>query len=51
MASPAEIMGDGFPYNTIVELWQQEEYTVGDMCSKYFDHYKDGSGTIVVFVW
>ncbi len=46
MASPAEIMGDGFPYNTIVELWQQEKFTVGEMCQKYYELYQEYSGTI-----
>ena len=39
MASVTEIMGDGYPYYNIVEVWLRREFTLSDMCDAYYNYY------------
>ena len=41
MASVTEILGEGYPYLSIVALWTKPELSVENMCKAYFDFYSN----------
>lgn len=49
IASPAEVMGAGFPYeNFIPMLFEREDHRLKDVCDEYMEYYRDSSGTIAL---
>lgn len=41
IASPTEIMGDGFPYGTVAPLFFRETLDPQAICSAFVDHYRN----------
>ena len=47
IASSAEIMGTGFPYEDIIPiLFSREDHSLVEACEAYMDMYRESSGTI-----
>lgn len=46
IASPAEVMGGGFPYTSILPLLFTEGHNLEGVCQAFMDAYKNSSGTI-----
>lgn len=48
IASPNEILSEGFPFDSIMDDLFKEEADVKGIASTFFDHYKNSSGSISV---
>lgn len=49
IASPAEVMGAGFPYEHFIPmLFEREDHRLKDVCEEYMEYYRDLSGTIAL---
>lgn len=46
IASPAEVMGTGFPYKDIVPLLFTPDHSLEEVCQTFMSLYRDSSGTI-----
>ncbi|MDE6140560.1 MAG: hypothetical protein K2F95_06390 [Alistipes sp.] len=49
IASPAEIMGSGFPYKDIVPLLFTPGHSLTEVCETFMSLYRNSSGTISLF--
>ncbi|MBQ3173762.1 MAG: hypothetical protein IJB56_05615 [Alistipes sp.] len=49
IASPTEVLGAGFPYETFIPmLFEREDHRLADVCREYMEYYSDSSGTIAL---
>jgi len=48
VASPAEILGDGFPYRNIVPMLFERGHSLENVCRSFMNLYRDRSGTIAL---
>lgn len=47
IASPTEILGAGFPYESFIPmLFERTDHKLKEVCEEYMDYYADSSGTI-----
>lgn len=49
IASPAEVMGSGFPYKEIVPLLFTPDHSLTEVCETFMALYRNSSGTISLF--
>ncbi|MDE6778414.1 MAG: hypothetical protein K2J51_02925 [Alistipes sp.] len=49
IASPAEVMGSGFPYKEIVPLLFTAGHSLSEVCETFMSLYRNSSGTISLF--
>ena len=49
VASAAEVLGEGFPYETMIPmLFEYDDHSLEAICEEYMEYYKDTSGTVVL---
>ena len=49
IASPTEVLGAGFPYETFMPmLFERTDHKLKEACQAYMDFYRDSSGTIAL---
>lgn len=47
IASPTEILGSGFPYETFIPmLFERTDHKLKEVCDAYMEYYRDSAGTI-----
>lgn len=49
IASPAEVMGSGFPYKEIIPLLFTPDHSLPEVCKTFMSLYRNDSGTISLF--
>lgn len=49
VASAAEVLGAGFPYETMIPmLFEYDDHSLEAICEEYMEYYKESSGTVVL---
>ena len=49
VASAAEVLGAGFPYETMIPmLFEYDDHSLKAICEEYMEYYKESSGTVAL---